>query len=55
MSAQQTYDEIGEAFEVFKALPLAQYVEAPSFLGLVGDVAGEESDRPGLRHRLLQP
>ncbi|WP_327295675.1 class I SAM-dependent methyltransferase [Streptomyces sp. NBC_01197] len=42
MSAQQTYDEIGEAFEVFKALPLAQYVEAPSFLGLVGDVAGKK-------------
>ncbi|WP_406348081.1 class I SAM-dependent methyltransferase [Streptomyces sp. NBC_00144] len=41
MSAQQTYDEIGEAFEGFKALPLAQYVEAPSFLGIVGDVTGK--------------
>ncbi|MFJ3695461.1 class I SAM-dependent methyltransferase [Streptomyces sp. NPDC090052] len=41
MSAQQTYDEIGEAFEGFKALPLAQYVEAPSFLGMVGDVTGK--------------
>ncbi|MFJ8078131.1 class I SAM-dependent methyltransferase [Streptomyces sp. NPDC096176] len=42
MSAQQTYDEIGEAFEGFKALPLAQYVEAPSFLTLVGDVTGKK-------------
>ncbi|WP_438290353.1 class I SAM-dependent methyltransferase [Streptomyces sp. HUAS TT7] len=42
MSAQETYDEIGEAFEGFKALPLAQYVEAPSFLGMVGDVQGKK-------------
>ncbi|MEU0368666.1 class I SAM-dependent methyltransferase [Streptomyces sp. NPDC006283] len=42
MSAQQTYDEIGEAFEGFKALPLAQYVEAPSFLRMVGDVTGKK-------------
>ncbi|MFD9336558.1 class I SAM-dependent methyltransferase [Streptomyces sp. NPDC060028] len=40
MSAQQ-YDEIGEAFEGFKALPLAQYGEVPSFLSLVGDVRGK--------------
>ncbi|MFD0142483.1 MULTISPECIES: class I SAM-dependent methyltransferase [unclassified Streptomyces] len=40
MSTQEMYDEIGEAFEGFKALPLARYVEAPSFLGMVGDVAG---------------
>ncbi|WP_329583058.1 class I SAM-dependent methyltransferase [Kitasatospora sp. NBC_01250] len=37
MSVQQ-YDEIGEAFEGFKALPLAQYGEVPGFLALVGDV-----------------
>ncbi|MEU7037367.1 class I SAM-dependent methyltransferase [Streptomyces sp. NPDC046237] len=42
MSAQQTYDEIGEAFEGFKSLPLARYVEAPSFLGMVGDVTGKK-------------
>ncbi|MFH9726142.1 class I SAM-dependent methyltransferase [Streptomyces sp. NPDC017254] len=42
MSAQETYDEIGEAFEGFKALPLAQYVEAPSFLAMVGDVTGKK-------------
>lgn len=40
MSTQQ-YDEIGEAFEGFKALPLAQYGEVPSFLGMVGDVRGK--------------
>ncbi|MGW1179511.1 class I SAM-dependent methyltransferase [Kitasatospora sp. NPDC002543] len=34
------YDGIGEAFEGFKALPLARYGEVPSFLGLVGDVRG---------------
>lgn len=39
MSVQQ-YDEIGEAFEGFKSLPLARYGEVPSFLGLVGDVRG---------------
>ncbi|MFC9387170.1 class I SAM-dependent methyltransferase [Streptomyces venezuelae] len=39
MSVQQ-YDGIGEAFEGFKALPLTQYGEVPSFLGLVGDVRG---------------
>ncbi|MEU6987891.1 class I SAM-dependent methyltransferase [Streptomyces sp. NPDC046324] len=42
MSAQETYDEIGEAFEGFKALPLARYVEAPSLLGMVGDVTGKK-------------
>ncbi|MFG3280538.1 class I SAM-dependent methyltransferase [Streptomyces sp. NPDC048111] len=41
MSTREMYDQIGEAFEGFKALPLAQYVEAPSFLGMVGDVAGK--------------
>lgn len=40
MSVQQ-YDEIGEAFEGFKALPLAQYGEVPSFLAMVGDVRGK--------------
>ncbi|MER6999619.1 class I SAM-dependent methyltransferase [Streptomyces sp. NPDC000410] len=40
MSAQQ-YDEIGEAYEGFKALPLEQYVVVPSFLNLVGDVRGK--------------
>ncbi|MGP3769211.1 class I SAM-dependent methyltransferase [Streptomyces sp. SDT5-1] len=39
-SAEQQYDRIGEAFEGFKALVLARYVEVPSFLELVGDVAG---------------
>ncbi|GAA1214352.1 hypothetical protein GCM10009665_00120 [Kitasatospora nipponensis] len=40
MSEQQQYDRIGEAFEGFKALPLARYGEVPSFLHLVGDVRG---------------
>jgi SAM-dependent methyltransferase len=40
MSVQQ-YDEIGEAFEGFKALPLVQYGEVPSFLAMVGDVRGK--------------
>ncbi|MGW5736813.1 MULTISPECIES: class I SAM-dependent methyltransferase [Streptomyces] len=40
MSAQQQYDEIGEAYEGFKALPLEQYAVVPSFLGMVGDVRG---------------
>ncbi|WP_354637575.1 class I SAM-dependent methyltransferase [Kitasatospora camelliae] len=39
MSVQQ-YDRIGEAFEGFKSLPLMQYGEVPSFLGMVGDVNG---------------
>ncbi|WP_318200390.1 class I SAM-dependent methyltransferase [Streptomyces sp. SCL15-4] len=39
MSVQQ-YDEIGEAFEGFKSLPLIRYAEVPSFLGMVGDVSG---------------
>ncbi|MBD0841406.1 class I SAM-dependent methyltransferase [Streptomyces sp. TRM68416] len=39
MSGQQ-YDEIGEAFEGFKSLPLMRYGEVPSFLGMVGDVSG---------------
>ncbi|MGW1372999.1 class I SAM-dependent methyltransferase [Streptomyces sp. NPDC002446] len=37
----QLYDEIGEAFEGFKALPLAQYGEVSSFLAMVGDVRGK--------------
>ncbi|MFI1279173.1 class I SAM-dependent methyltransferase [Streptomyces sp. NPDC020858] len=41
MSAQQQYDEIGEAYEGFKALPLEQYAVVPSFLSLVGDVSGK--------------
>ncbi|MFD3698081.1 class I SAM-dependent methyltransferase [Streptomyces sp. NPDC058646] len=41
MSAQQQYDEIGEAYEGFKALPLEQYAVVPSFLGMVGDVRGK--------------
>lgn len=40
MSAQQQYDEIGEAYEGFKALPLEQYAVVPSFLAMVGDVRG---------------
>ncbi|WCD84217.1 N-demethylindolmycin N-methyltransferase [Streptomyces xanthophaeus] len=40
MSTQQ-YDEIGEAYEGFKSLPLEQYVVVPSFLALVGDVRGK--------------
>lgn len=40
MSVQQ-YDEIGEAFEGFKSLPLMRYGEVPSFLGMVGDVRGK--------------
>ncbi|MBD0742615.1 class I SAM-dependent methyltransferase [Streptomyces sp. CBMA152] len=40
MSVQQ-YDEIGEAFEGFKALPLMRFGEVPSFLGMVGDVSGK--------------
>lgn len=37
----QLYDEIGEAFEGFKTLPLARYGEVPGFLALVGDVRGK--------------
>ncbi|GAA0441714.1 class I SAM-dependent methyltransferase [Streptomyces stramineus] len=40
MSGQQ-YDEIGEAFEGFKALPLEQYAVVPAFLAMVGDVRGK--------------
>ncbi|MGW7052632.1 class I SAM-dependent methyltransferase [Streptomyces sp. NPDC054887] len=40
MSVQQ-YDQIGEAFEGFKSLPLMRYGEVPSFLGMVGDVTGK--------------
>ncbi|MEW2557118.1 class I SAM-dependent methyltransferase [Streptomyces zhihengii] len=36
----QLYDDIGEAFEGFKGLPLARYVEVPGFLALVGEVRG---------------
>lgn len=41
VSAQQQYDEIGEAFEGFKSLPLIRYGEVPSVLGMVGDVRGK--------------
>ncbi|ALO08368.1 ToxA protein [Streptomyces venezuelae] len=41
MNVQDQYDEIGEAFEGFKSLPLMRYGEVPSFLGLVGDVTGK--------------
>ncbi|MEV7025925.1 class I SAM-dependent methyltransferase [Kitasatospora sp. NPDC093558] len=37
----QLYDEIGEAFEGFKTLPLTRYGEVPGFLALVGDVTGK--------------
>lgn len=39
MSTRQ-YDEVGEAFEGFKALPLplAHCAKVPSFLAMVGDV-----------------
>ncbi|MEU7278089.1 class I SAM-dependent methyltransferase [Streptomyces sp. NPDC045431] len=40
MSVQQ-YDEIGEAYEGFKALTLERYVVVPSFLAMVGDVRGK--------------
>ncbi|MEV8535480.1 class I SAM-dependent methyltransferase [Streptomyces sp. NPDC051211] len=40
MSVQQ-YDEIGEAYEGFKALPLEQYAVIPGFLAMVGDVRGK--------------
>ncbi|MGW3194875.1 class I SAM-dependent methyltransferase [Streptomyces sp. NPDC001118] len=40
MSTQQ-YDEIGEAYEGFKSLPLEQYAVVPGFLALVGDVRGK--------------
>ncbi|MGI5380400.1 class I SAM-dependent methyltransferase [Streptomyces sp. CA-251387] len=40
MSVQQ-YDEIGEAFEGFKSLPLTRYAEVPGFLAMVGDVRGK--------------
>ncbi|MET9952867.1 class I SAM-dependent methyltransferase [Streptomyces sp. NPDC006339] len=40
MTTHQQYDEIGEAYEGFKALPLEQYAVVPSFLALVGDVRG---------------
>ncbi|WP_457031004.1 class I SAM-dependent methyltransferase [Kitasatospora sp. P5_F3] len=36
----QVYDEIGEAFEGFKTLPLTRFGEVPGFLELVGDVTG---------------
>ncbi|KUL34374.1 ToxA protein [Streptomyces sp. NRRL F-4489] len=39
--SEQQYDEIGEAFEGFKALPLTRYAEVPSVLELVGDVRGK--------------
>ncbi|GAA0594304.1 class I SAM-dependent methyltransferase [Streptomyces crystallinus] len=41
MSVQQQYDQIGEAFEGFKSLPLIRCGEVPSVLDLVGDVSGK--------------
>lgn len=41
MSAHEQYDEIGEAYEGFKDLPLEQYAAVPSFLAMVGDVHGK--------------
>ncbi|WP_031076890.1 class I SAM-dependent methyltransferase [Streptomyces sp. NRRL WC-3742] len=41
VSDGRQYDEIGEAFEGFKTLPLTRYGEVPGFLGLVGDVKGK--------------
>ncbi|WP_424211305.1 class I SAM-dependent methyltransferase [Streptomyces sp. BI20] len=38
--SEQLYDEIGEAFEGFKNLPLARYGEVAGTLALVGDVKG---------------
>ncbi|MER5726899.1 class I SAM-dependent methyltransferase [Streptomyces sp. NPDC002138] len=35
------YDNIGEAFEGFKTLPIIRYAEVPGFLALVGDVTGK--------------
>ncbi|MFH8680681.1 class I SAM-dependent methyltransferase [Streptomyces lydicus] len=40
MGAQQ-YDEIGEAYEGFKSLPLEHYAAVPGFLAMVGDVRGK--------------
>jgi SAM-dependent methyltransferase len=40
MSVQQ-YDEIGEAYEGFKSLPLEHYAVVPGFLAMVGDVRGK--------------
>ncbi|MER7624957.1 class I SAM-dependent methyltransferase [Streptomyces sp. NPDC126503] len=39
MTTQQ-YDEIGEAYEGFKSLPLERYAAVPSLLALIGDVRG---------------
>ncbi|OKJ65746.1 class I SAM-dependent methyltransferase [Streptomyces sp. CB02261] len=36
----QQYDEIGEAYEGFKSLPLERFAVVPGFLALVGDVRG---------------
>nr|WP_257033587.1 hypothetical protein [Streptomyces sp. Ag109_G2-15] len=45
-------NEIGEAFEGFKSLPMMRYGEVPSFLGMVGDVSGKSvldlAERPDL-------
>lgn len=39
-TAQQQYDQIGEFYEGFKALPLARFAERDSVLRLVGNVEG---------------
>ncbi|MFI1801735.1 class I SAM-dependent methyltransferase [Streptomyces sp. NPDC020379] len=40
MTVQQ-YDEIGEAYEGFKTLPLARYPELGSFLRMLGNLTGK--------------
>lgn len=37
----QQYDEIGEAYEGFKSLPLEHYAVVPGFLAMVGEVRGK--------------
>ncbi|QLE75359.1 class I SAM-dependent methyltransferase [Streptomyces rectiverticillatus] len=40
MTVQQ-YDDIGEAYEGFKSLPMARYPESDSFLRMLGDLSGK--------------
>ncbi|WP_371791359.1 class I SAM-dependent methyltransferase [Streptomyces sp. NBC_01471] len=42
MTTQQ-YDEIGEAYEGFKTLPMARFPERDSFLRMVGDLRGRSA------------
>ncbi|WP_424889295.1 class I SAM-dependent methyltransferase [Streptomyces sp. XH2] len=39
MTVQQ-YDDIGEAYEGFKSLPMARYPESGSFVRMLGDLSG---------------